>query len=85
MTPIDINQIINQVAIFVPITIALVKMATMSGLPKKHAFLLDIVFGILLVWLVPGNMAIKEIIFSGLIVGTSASGLYAGIKKAVTS
>lgn len=66
----------------IPIVTMLVDVLKRAGLPAKFAPLVSIILGVIfaIVFLSDGDM--KSSIIKGLIIGTSASGLYSGGKGA---
>lgn len=84
MNIINFTDILVQVGVMVPFIIAAVKGLTMNGFPKKSAFVMDILIGILMSWLSVATHDPKQIILVGIVAGISASGLYAGTKSMVS-
>lgn len=68
------------ITIAVPIIIASVEMAKMSGLSKKYAPLFAVVLGVGLFGLFCAG-DLTSCLFEGLISGLSASGLYSSAKS----
>lgn len=76
-----LTQMSFQVGFLAPLTIAMVKGATTIGFPKKSAFILDILFGLVFAWLSASGAEPRQIVFTGVLIGLSAAGLYSGLLK----
>lgn len=66
----------------VPIIIALVQVAKVTGLPSRFAPILSVVLG-LGVFYIGGDASVGDNLFEGLVAGLAASGLYSGVKASV--
>lgn len=67
-------------AIITAIVIGLVQAAKQLGLPTKYAPLTAIVLGVACTMVAAFFTASAGIIFTGLVIGLSACGLYSGVK-----
>jgi uncharacterized membrane protein YdjX (TVP38/TMEM64 family) len=67
------------IAIIVPIVIALVEVAKRIKLPDQYAPLLSIILGVAGAFIFP-QATIQLTILEGLVFGLSASGLYSGVR-----
>lgn len=65
----------------IPVVIGLTQVVKKVGLSNRYAPLASLVFGLLGAFLLGGEAT--EVILAGVIVGLSASGLYAGTKAMV--
>ena len=66
----------------IPIVTMLVDVLKRAGLPTKYAPLVSIILGVIFAIVFQNNGDIKGSIITGLVIGTSASGLYSGGKEA---
>jgi len=67
----------GQIAYFIPIIVGLVEVIKrVTGVDSKFAPLLSIILGILLSWAGTFYGTATEFLFTGIIAGLSASGLY---------
>ena len=81
LTILDYEALMTSAVAVVPIILALVQAFKMIGLPNKFAPLTSIAVGILIAFLFrEATSDISRIIFSGILYGLSASGLFSGIK-----
>jgi hypothetical protein len=67
-------------ALITGVVIALVEVAKSVGLPSRFAPLLSVLLGVGSLLLLAFFQPATEIIFTGLVVGLSAAGLYSGVK-----
>lgn len=80
----DITNISPTLLALVPVVMGLVQVVKRLGLPTRFAPILSIAFGIAGAFVVaPATVGITIIL--GIIVGLTASGLYAGGKTTITS
>ncbi len=70
------------VTLAIPVVVALVEGAKMTGMDKKYSFILSVALGLVLFYLF-GVGELGARMFEGLLAGLSASGLYSGVKTAV--
>ena len=73
------------ITLAVPVIVALVSAAKMAGLKSRFAPLLSIGLGIVLFYFLGDNVDAGTRLFTGLIAGLSASGLYSGTKATIKS
>ena len=70
-------------SIITAIVIGLVQVAKTMGLPSRYAPLLAIILGVLgllvITWFAPE----AKVVFTGIVVGLTACGLYSGVKKTI--
>ncbi|SHI00240.1 hypothetical protein [Clostridium grantii] len=69
-------------AAFIPVITALVQIFKMLGVSKKLCPFMSLVFGLILGILLEDSGEIKKGILNGIVLGTSASGLYSSTKVA---
>jgi len=78
---LDYQALMTSAVAVVPIILALVQAIKMIGLPNKFAPLVSIAVGILIAFLFrEATNDFSYIVFSGILYGLSASGLYSGVK-----
>ncbi len=77
------STILTQFAILVPVTIGVVQVIKMAGLPDRFAPITALVIGVAGSYILIGG-DVKTILLQGLVVGLSACGLYAGAKATIT-
>ena len=65
--------------IAVPVIVAIVSAAKTAGLPSKIAALLSILLGVVGFYFI-GSADLAANVFSGIVAGLTASGLYSGAK-----
>lgn len=77
----EIFEVFSKASMFIPMMIALGKLAQIAVLPKKWTPLWNIVIGVTLsiIYVYPQDLKIS--IMVGLMLGLSASGLYSGVKN----
>lgn len=80
---LDIEIILINVGVLVPVMIGLAKVAQKLGLPKKITPVFNLLVGVICgaVYIYPQD--VKLAILAGVIAGLSASGLYSGVKNTV--
>ena len=66
----------------IPLVTMLVDVLKRAGLPSKFAPLMSIILGVIFAIVFQNNGDIKSSIITGLVIGTSASGLYSSGKEA---
>lgn len=72
-----------ETTILIAVVVGLTEAIKQVGLPSKYSPLMSIGFGIAFSFLTGGD-SIQMMIFTGFIVGLSASGLFSGTKAVVT-
>jgi hypothetical protein len=80
VTSFDFSAISSNSFWAVPLVVAIVEAFKMSGFNNKFAPLISLVVGLGLSFLVNTDVAIGQIIVSGIIYGLTASGLYSSVK-----
>jgi len=71
-----------EAATIIAVVIGLTEVIKRAGAPIKYVPVISIILGTALAFLV-GGQEIRELIFSGIVYGLSASGLYSGAKTMV--
>ncbi|MCR1900029.1 hypothetical protein NSA47_13755 [Irregularibacter muris] len=77
----EIFDVFSKASIFVPLMIALAKLAQMIKLPRKWTPIWNLIIGIVIsiIYVYPENFKISILV--GIMLGLSASGLYSGVKN----
>lgn len=70
-------------AVITAVVIALVEVAKKVGLPSRWAPVLSIVLGVVGLLSLTFFQPVTTVVFTGLVVGLSACGLYSGVKATV--
>jgi thiamine transporter ThiT len=68
-------------ALITGVVISLVEVAKTLGLPSRFAPLLSVLLGVGSLLLLAFFQPATEVIFTGLVIGLSACGLYSGVKS----
>lgn len=70
------------IAVAVPIIVALTQAVKMVGVPKKFIALVSVFIGVLFFYVL-GLGELNERILDGIVAGLTASGLWSGVKSTV--
>lgn len=66
----------SNIVVFIPVIVTLVQIFKKVGLPQKFSPFMSLIFGLIIGVLAESTGDIKKGFLNGIILGTSASGLY---------